>query len=204
MGSTEVAEHGVTVILRSPRDWHKWFGSIKTQAIAQRVWNYMDTDTPLDLVEPTKPPRPTEITETTRFNYTIDLEEYKEQKALWVRADENLGKMRRTICQTVASTHISDLAANVESPREILAALKKRLCPTEDTRENELLAQLDALQKAPKSQNFEKWTYEWREVVRDLMTMELIQFKAAKSLYYRTNLKFNSAIANQICSGTKS
>src|SRR5580658_7903604 len=86
----------------------------------------------LDLVEPTKPPRPTEITETTRFNYTIDLEEYKEQKALWVRADENLGKMRRTICQTVATTHISDLAADVESPREILAALKKRLCPTED------------------------------------------------------------------------
>jgi len=61
-----------------------------------------------------------------------------------------------------------------------------------------LLAQLDALQKAPKSQNFEKWTYEWREVVRDLMTMELIQLKAAKSLYYRMNLKFNSAIANQI------
>jgi hypothetical protein len=60
-----------------------------------------------------------------------------------------------------------------------------------------LLAQLDALQKAPKSQNFEKWTYEWLEVVRDLMTMELIQLKAAKSLY-RMNLKFNPAIANQI------
>ena len=30
------------------------------------------------------------------------------------------------------------------------------------------------------------------------MTMELIQLKAAKSLYYRTNLKFNTAIANQI------
>jgi Reverse transcriptase (RNA-dependent DNA polymerase) len=198
MASTEVAEHGVTVILRSPKDWHKWFGSIKTQAIAQRVWQYMDPDTPLDLVKPTKPPRPTTISETTRFNYTIDLEEYKEEKAVWVRADDNLGKMRRTICQTVASTHISDLAANVESPREILATLKKRLCPTEDTRENELLAQLDALQKAPKSQNFEKWTYEWREVVRDLMTMELIQLKAAKSLYYRMNLKFNAAIANQI------
>ena len=198
MSTESKAEHGVPVILRSPKDWHKWFGSIKTQAIAQRVWQYMDPDRPLELVEPTKPRRPTEITETTRFNYTIDLEEYKEEKALWVRADDNLGKMRRTICQTVASTHVSDLAATVESPREILATLKKRLCPTEDTRENELLAQLDALQKAPKSQNFEKWTYEWREVVRDLMTMELIQLKAAKSLYYRTNLKFNTAIANQI------
>jgi hypothetical protein len=98
MASTELAEHGVTVILRSPRDWHKWFGSIKTQAIAQRVWLYMDPDKLLDLVKPTKPPRPTEITEATRFNYTIDLEEYKEEKAVWVRADDNLGKMRRTIC----------------------------------------------------------------------------------------------------------
>lgn len=57
-----------------------------------------ETDKLLDLVKPTKPPRPTEITEATRFNYTIDLEEYKEEKAVWVRADDNLGKMRRTIC----------------------------------------------------------------------------------------------------------
>jgi hypothetical protein len=109
MASPETTEHGVTVILRSPKDCHKWFGSAKTQAIAQRVWQYMVPDMPVDLVEPTKPPRPTEITETTRFNYTIDLEEYKEEKMAWVRADENLGKMRRIICQTVASTHISDL-----------------------------------------------------------------------------------------------
>jgi hypothetical protein len=117
--STEAAaaEHGVTLMLRCPKDWRKWLGSIKPRQLR------------------------------SGFGY-------------------NLGKMRRTICQTVASTHISDLAANVESPREILAALKRRLCPTEDTRENELLAQFDALQKAPKSQNFEKWTYEWREVAR--------------------------------------
>jgi hypothetical protein len=106
---------------------------VKTQAIAQRVWQYMDPDMPVDLVEPTKPPRPTEITKTTRFNYTIDLEEYKEEKTAWARADENLGKMRRIVCQTVASTHISDLATDVESPRDILAALKVRLCPTADT-----------------------------------------------------------------------
>ena len=149
-----------TRILRTTRDWHTWYGSIATQAMQLEVWEYLDPQSSKELTEPTQPSIPdvdSVLTNVQELIFKLNFEKYSRNHAAWLRAKSNLASIRTTICNSVDPLHISDLAARIVSPREILQKLKQRLCPTDTTRANELLRRYENLKKSPKgSQDLEK------------------------------------------------
>jgi hypothetical protein len=67
------------------------------------------------------------------------------------------------------------IAAKFISPRDLLVALKKKFCPSETTRENEIIRCFTALQRAPaKSQDLEDWISEWQAVIENSVTTGVI------------------------------
>ena len=191
-----------TRILRTTRDWHTWYGSIATQAMQLEVWEYLDPQSTKELTEPTQPSIPdgdSVLTNVQELIFKLNFEKYSRNHAAWLRAKSNLASIRTTICNSVDPLHISDLAARIVSPREILQKLKQRLCPTDTTRANELLRRYENLKKSPKgSQDLEKWIYEWIEIVRDGMELHEIEKKSAIRAFYRANAKINESLTDSI------
>ncbi|MBC7849792.1 MAG: hypothetical protein H7Y31_08650, partial [Chitinophagaceae bacterium] len=188
-------------MLKSTRDWHVWYGSVVTQATQLRVWDYINPESEKELQKPTRPQRPAsdaELSSTAELLLKMELEEYKEEFSIWTRADTNIASMRTFICSSVDPIHISDLASTVVSPRDILKKLKNRLCPTDRTRATEILNHYEILKKPPKTQDLEKWIYEWMEIVRDGKAVKQIEEEGAKLHFYRANAKVNEALADSI------
>jgi hypothetical protein len=188
-----------TKILRSTRDWHAWYGMITTQAIQLRIWDYLDPTKDTVLTEPERPQVPATLDNAlTEINFKLEIEEYRDQKAKYLRADANLAIMRTYICNSVDSLHMQDLASRIVDPRELLQELQKRLCPTDNSRASELLYRYEALKKTTKSQDLERWIYEWQEVVRDGIILKEIDETSAKRAFIRANSKINENLADSM------
>jgi hypothetical protein len=188
-----------TKILRSTRDWHAWYGMITTQAIQLRIWDYLDPTKDTVLTEPERPQVPATLDNAlTEINFKLEIEEYRDQKAKYLRADANLAIMRTYICNSVDSLHMQDLASRIVDPRELLQELQRRLCPTDNSRASELLHRYEALKKTTKSQDLEQWIYEWQEVVRDGIILKEIDETSAKRAFIRANSKINENLADSM------
>src|SRR5467141_3554923 len=200
---SQPAAHVIPTILSTHRDWDKWFGAVKAHAVQYGIWEYVDLDaeTPKELVEPTRPTPLTEVqwaSEYKRYeynelskNYDRDFNRFKEDR-------QNLRNFRSAIIRTVDSTHVSDLAADYLEPRDILLKLKERLCPATDAHINDLLSRYDHLQRTPKTQDLEKWTRTWQQVVRDLKKVGEKTDASAKRSYYFAVQKIDESLADQL------
>jgi hypothetical protein len=200
---TQPAAHVIPTILSTHRDWDKWFGAVKAHAVQYGIWDYIDLDaeTPKELVEPTSPTPLTEAqwsSEYKRYEYNELSKKYDRNFNKFKEDRQNLRNFRSAIIRTVDATHVSDLAADYLEPREILQQLKERLCPATDAHINDLLARYDHLQKTPKTQDLEKWTRTWQQVVRDLKKLGEKTDASAKRAYYFAVQKIDDSLADQL------
>jgi hypothetical protein len=157
---------------------------IATQAIQLRIWDYLDPTKDTVLTEPECPPVPATLDNAlTEINFKLAIEEYRNQKARYLRADTNLTIMHTYICNSIDSLHMQDLASRIVDPRELLQELQKRLYPTDNSQASELLHRYEALKSTTKSQDLEQWIYEWQEVVHDGIILKEIDETAAKCAF---------------------
>jgi hypothetical protein len=98
----------ISVILNSPADWDEWIEVIKTQALAGKVWKYLDPteDVVSTLQEPTAPtpvqvnPQKTTISELTaeeREEYKILRQDHKRQLNQYDKKKSALSSLRTSI-----------------------------------------------------------------------------------------------------------
>jgi hypothetical protein len=193
----------IPAILTTHRDWDKWFGAIKAHAVQYGIWEYIDLDVeaPKELIEPTRPTPLTEAqwaSEYKRYEYNERSKNYDRDHNRFKEDRQNLRNFRSAILRSVDTTQVSDLAADCLKPRDILLQLKERLCPATDTHINDLLARYDHLQKTPKTQDLEKWTRLWQQVVRDLKKVGEKTDTSAKRAYYFAAQKIDESLADQL------
>ncbi len=76
------AIRGTEVLLKGPKDWERWLALIRSKAIHEEVWDYVNPDTDalnLPVFEPPSAPTPQDAAgnpTATRASLTADQKEY--------------------------------------------------------------------------------------------------------------------------------
>jgi hypothetical protein len=161
---------GAITILKDPSQWTGWIGVVKTHALNQEIWDYVDPDAeiPQTLSEPQEPADACSEREYKRFERN-----YRK----WEVTKTSLRSFRTLLVKWIDQAQAKDIIAEYVEPRSLLVAIKKRFAPTEKSRKMELKRRYYALQKTPKARERETWIREWRETVRDLKMANMAQVR---------------------------
>jgi hypothetical protein len=136
---------------------------VKTQALARKVWEYIDPsqDQVPTLKEP-NPPTPKDVNQEIsaygqlsadeKEEYRILRQDYRRQLDLYDKRESALSSLRAYIQSSVSRTCLFYTFGTVNAC-EMLIELQKRLQPTDQLRELNLSNRYQGLRIAPKSQD---------------------------------------------------
>ncbi|KIX01178.1 uncharacterized protein Z518_08903 [Rhinocladiella mackenziei CBS 650.93] len=134
----------VTLILNQPSDWDEWLFMIKEKATASNVWHKRRATTFEDL------------TPSQQKRYDYERDDYKRQLKKFERQDQALKILNSIIVNTISRKSFTYILTGCDTPRKKLAALKKRLAPSDRAKELELIRQYNDLKKPPRSRDVDK------------------------------------------------
>jgi len=139
-----------TVILDLPSHWEPWLFVVKTIADGGDTWKYMDPDLPAEPDVPIRSVMPTpqsvnpakttllELDPAEKESFKILLSMYKEDLATSKQVLDTIQTVRTHIAATVSTRNIVYITSKT-TVYQMLAALKKRLSPTDYARQLELI-----------------------------------------------------------------
>jgi hypothetical protein len=173
----------VSVTLNGPSDWDEWLEVVKTQALAGKVWDYIDpSKDEVPTLEEPQPPRPENINAQThtfgqltpdeKEEYRLLRQDFKRQLELYDRRDNSLSSLR-TFIQSSVSRSCLHYTFGTTNAREMLLELQKRLQPTDQLRELDLSNKYQKLKKAPKSQDLYNWLRNWEKIYHECIKISL-------------------------------
>jgi hypothetical protein len=185
----------VTVTLSGPSDWDEWIEIIKTKAMGNKIWEYVDPSTPKDdlptLQEPTIP-RSRDVNPNKATVAQLDANEleelkllcydYKRQVAAYERKEAALGNLRSSIQETISRPYLP-YTFKCETPYEMLVKLKQRIAPTDRAREVELVNRYNKMKKGPNNQSMDYWLQEWERVYTECKELNLPDVDKDRSLF---------------------
>ena len=141
----------VAIILNGPNDWDEWIGVIKSKAIGNKIWEYINPSTVKDelsiLTEPSYPlsanvnpavTDPDKLSRAEKEQLKRLQAEYKRKISLYERQDTTLGNLRTFIQETISRTYLT-YTLDCETPYDMLVGLKQRIVPTDRAREVEMV-----------------------------------------------------------------
>lgn len=159
-------------LLTNERTWLDWYANIKSTALKQRIWEYMDpnSDTPTQLpIEPKEPEYSTYHPQATDYGH-LNASQQKlfdhayhiwEKKAAKVEAIlDKYYSMDQHIRSTVAVQH-QPLIRDKDSVHDQLKALSSRFATNPYYRIRQLFQRWHTLIKTPHSENLQQWLGEW-------------------------------------------
>jgi hypothetical protein len=91
--------------------------------------------------------------------------QHKRQLEIHDRRKAALGSLRTKIQDTVTRTNL-EYTFGCDTPHDMVAELKVRLAPTENTRRLELIAKYQELRKLPKHSGLDEWLQAWESVCK--------------------------------------
>lgn len=183
-----------SILLEGPRDWDDWYEVVRTAAHVRGISSLIDVDADPPPHQPTMPVRPRyqqvragvtsyadlEPEEKDHFKvlmseYRIRMERYeKQQKALIDILD---------FIQATMGRNLRAYIHGKSTPVEILKALKKALGPTDRVRRLELAREYEALKKAPRACQVERWLMQWETTCAWAEKLNLAEVQDNKALY---------------------
>ena len=172
-----------SIVLKEPADWDEWLLIIKAMARRGGVTEFVDlsADEP---AEPTKPAIPTfstvkrgaatlsDLNETQQKELSMLREDFKEISRTYREKRDALKDIEQHIMTTVDRQNILYLdGANTVYQK--LAALRKRLAPTDRARRLDVARKYRELLRGPKAQQPEKWLQQYERVHAEAVKNEL-------------------------------
>jgi hypothetical protein len=169
--STSTATVKVLIILESPKDWDEWFEVVRNSAQARRILHLIDPELAVQPAQPVRPNEPqyidvnstfdldnqtyANLTDSQKDHYKVLMSEYR------IRSDQFEKKQRALIeivelIQNTTARNLRPYIRGLDTPYDILKALKKRLAPTDRVRRLELVKEYNSLKKLSRIQNIEK------------------------------------------------
>ena len=135
------------VLLKSPKDWTRWLALIKTKAVNNNLWQYIDPSvtSPPSLESPTKPlpaqfASPGTETATVASLSAAQFQRYNAEILVWQEELKDYRKKVKTITEIedhvirTAGTYWSTIES-VTGLHARLVKLKERVAPTTYARE---------------------------------------------------------------------
>lgn len=182
----------VSITLVRPEDWDEWMLIVNSMARNGNVKDLIDPNLPTEPPQPVEPRRPTavdagaaSITALTadqqkvyallRDDFKYDMMKYRDQR-------EALKSIQDFILTRVDRQHLI-LLEGKETVYQMLVALKKRLAPTDRAREMDVIRRYRELQRAPKSQQIDKWLQQWERVYTEAQNLSLPDVQKERPLY---------------------
>jgi hypothetical protein len=117
-----------------------------------------------------------------RDHYKILIQEYRTRLNKFEKREKALAEIVEHIHKTLALT-LRPYIRGVDSPHDILQALKKRLAPTDRARRLQLAQAYHALKKAPRAQGTEHWLQQWETTYAEAEKLNLAEIQDHKALY---------------------
>ena len=183
--TTQMTTTPVTVILTTHADWDEWIEVIKTMARGKDIWEYVNPKTPkrsLPILTPPELPTIQSISEdaesysslsaTNREFYRLERQSYHQDRTEYLETKKNLVNFCTRIQQLVSRQNLS-ITFKCDTPYDMLVKLHDRFAPTDQTREQEMIARYHRLLKAPKGRNLETWLQQWKKTYSDAVEMNL-------------------------------
>lgn len=193
--STTTSEQ-VSVVLKTPDDWDQWIQKVKTKAIGADIWEYINPDTEKgNLPELSQPPlpMPKDVNPNKKHIYQLDEDEKDDLKhhrqihkinlARYLRQETAYKGFLAYIQENISSNYFN-CTMGLETPYEMLAALKQRIAPSDEARELELINKYNKLKKLfSKNQDLENWIQEWEDIYQKGKEIDLPEVQGKRPVY---------------------
>src|SRR5947209_9686608 len=124
----------IAVTLNGSSDWDEWIEVVKTQALAGKIWDYVDpSKDQVPILEEPQPPKPTDVdpqkdtyallTGEEREEYRMLRQDYKWQRELYDKRDSALSALRIAIQSSVSRSYLH-YTFGTTTTREMLLELQ--------------------------------------------------------------------------------
>jgi hypothetical protein len=182
------------LLLEGPKDWDEWYEIVRSSAQARGVFQLVNINAATQPMQPTRPAEPlyqdikqsatsyTALDDKEKDHYKVLLTEYRNRLARFDKEQAALIDILNHIQNTVARG-LRTYMYGLDTPFEILKALKKRLAPTDRARRLELAREYQALKKAPRAQSLDSWLQLWETIFAEAEKLQLAEIQDNKALY---------------------
>lgn len=184
----------IPLLLEGPKDWEEWYEVVRSSAQSRGFFELVDISAATQPPQPTRPAEPSYqdinpvaisfagLTNPEKEHYKVLLTEYRnrlvsfnEERTAFIEINDLI---QRSIARGL-KTYIRGL----NTPYEMLKALKKRLAPTDRAKRLELARAYQALKKAPKAQSLDSWLLLWETTYARAEELNLAEIQDHKALY---------------------
>ncbi|KAJ5346850.1 uncharacterized protein N7506_000103 [Penicillium brevicompactum] len=167
--------------LRSEGQWRVWIGHIRSAAISEDVWEYLNPDLSEESVrqvpEAAQEPQPSsiredvedefELTEKEFTQWTRRIQAYDRRETQRVRLLKVMARMNSLITRSLA-TEYHYLTVDEVSPHQKLVRLAREFKPKPETRTEELRLAWRAMIKQPANNvNTDHWLTQWTSLYEE-------------------------------------
>ena len=162
----------VVILLSESKDWDDWYEVIRGTAVRKGVFHLIDVSKETASTALSKPVRPTltsakagatsfsELNASEQSYYKILLDEHKDNVREFEQQEKALNEIYALISDTLARP-LRTYTRDLDSPHDILRALRKRLEPTSFARKADLSKEYQALKQVDKHTNVDSWLMKW-------------------------------------------
>ena len=119
---------------------------------------------------------------TQQLYYKVVLDEYKDNVREFDQQEKALNKIFALITDTTAR-HLRTYTRDLDTPCDILQALRKRLEPTSFTRSFDLSKEYQALKPVNKHTDIERWLMKWETTYAAAVKIDLADVAGQKPLW---------------------
>jgi hypothetical protein len=188
------ATQKVVILLTESKDWDEWYEVIRSTAVRKGVFRLIDatkTEAPSPLEKPQRPlPSGVKagVTSLVKLEplkqalFRVLFDDYKDRAREFEQQEKALNKIFLQITDTTARP-LRTYFRQLNTPYEILQALKKRLEPTALTRSYDLVKEYQALKKVPRYSEIELWLTRWETTYADALAINLPDVRDNRALW---------------------
>jgi hypothetical protein len=184
----------VVILLTESKDWDDWYEVIRGTAVRKGVFHLIDVTketTPMALSKPVRPTLSTakdgattfsDLTATEQSYYKILLDEHKDNVREFEQQERALNEIYALISDTLARP-LRTYTRDLDSPHDILRALRKRLEPTSFARKADLSKEYQALKQVDKHTNVDNWLMKWETTYAAAVKVNLPDIQGQQPLW---------------------
>jgi hypothetical protein len=189
-----VSAQKVVLLLTESKDWDNWYELIRVTAVRKGIFPLIDVkkdEAPMPLERPVRPPITAVKANAPAYSYLDDdekeyykilLDEYKDNTRRYEQQEKALDEIFTLISDTTA-LHLRTYTRDLNTPYEILRALRQRLEPSSIVRSFDLSKEYQALKHTNKHTSVDRWLMRWETTYAAAVKFDIPDIQGQKPLW---------------------
>jgi hypothetical protein len=167
-----------TVMLKTKDNWRRWFEQLRTEAMNENVWEYIDPDENKMQLEPApaKPIKPIEPVRTAENRdemplliqiWQVRCENYDREINRYEKFEKRMRKIRTYLLDTIEVEHRTEVR-ELSEVRNMIKYLEEKLAPKPSLEKAKLNQRYRELLSPKRGIKPKEFTRKWRELLVDM------------------------------------